>query len=331
MIASLEDKNTIESSISSPTATALGIASNNRGIASPATSALSIGVSVPPSLKFISPPAFEGINSIQAGSSDPPDVAVAAGDRHVIEMVNLAWRIYNKTGNSLAPGTVLGLNGLFRTGANSVSDPNIVFDNSTKRFFASLMDLSNNSVKVAVSAPNDPNPNTWNVFNFRIGNCPDQPFITLSSDKVALSFDTFTNQCTQPTTFLGTQNLLINKNDLVNVRPPAFHLTAADPNSFREFPVRISATDEKIFLVSVPSTGKGAIKLTTFTGAITTAPPPASATSSQSCTVFTKNGRSKRATGRCPARRSGCLYEKSSCSALHSHCGCSHNWGLNVS
>ena len=209
-------------------------------------------MSVPPSLKFISPPAFEGINSIQAGSSDPPDVAVAAGDRHVIEMVNLAWRIYNKTGNSLAPGTVLGLNGLFRTGANSVSDPNIVFDNSTKRFFASLMDLSNNSVKVAVSAPNDPNPNTWNVFNFRIGNCPDQPFITLSSDKVALSFDTFTNQCTQPTTFLGTQNLLINKNDLVNVRPPAFHLTAADPNNFREFPVRTSATDGKIFLVSVP-------------------------------------------------------------------------------
>ena len=72
--------------------------------------------------------------------SDPPDVAVATGDRHVIEMVNLAWRIYNKTGNSLAPGTALGLNGLFRTGANSVSDPNIVFDNSTKRFFASLMD-----------------------------------------------------------------------------------------------------------------------------------------------------------------------------------------------
>ena len=290
LIASLEDKNTIESSISSPTATALGIASNNRGIASPATSALSIGVSVPPSLKFISPPAFEGINSIQAGSSDPPDVAVAAGDRHVIEMVNLAWRIYNKTGNSLAPGTVLGLNGLFRTGANSVSDPNIVFDNSTKRFFASLMDLSNNSVKVAVSAPNDPNPNTWNVFNFRIGNCPDQPFITLSSDKVALSFDTFTNQCTQPTTFLGTQNLLINKNDLVNVRPPAFHLTAADPNSFREFPVRTSATDEKIFLVSVPSTGKGAIKLTTFTGAITTAPPPASATSSQLVPFLQKTG-----------------------------------------
>ena len=49
------------------------------------------------------------------------------------------------------------------------------------------MDLSNNSVKVAISALNDPNPNTWNVFNFRIGNCPDQPFITLSSDKVALN------------------------------------------------------------------------------------------------------------------------------------------------
>ena len=110
-------------------------------------------------------------------------------------MVNLAYRIYNKTGNTLAPGSDLGLNGLFRTNASRISDPNIVFDNSSKRFFASLIDISNQSVKVAVSAPNDPNPSTWNVFNFRIGQCPDQPFITVSSNKVAISFNTFTSDC----------------------------------------------------------------------------------------------------------------------------------------
>ena len=146
-------------------------------------------------------------------------------------MVNLAYRIYNKTGNTLAPGSDLGLNGLFRTNASRISDPNIVFDNSSKRFFASLIDISNQSVKVAVSAPNDPNPSTWNVFNFRIGQCPDQPFITVSSNKVAISFNTFTspvaNPCVAP--FVGAQTLLINKDDLVNARPPAFHLTADRP------------------------------------------------------------------------------------------------------
>ena len=198
LLASLEEKNVIESSnIASPN-TALGIASANRAIATASSSLVGAATSVPPSLKFISPPAFEGINSVQGGSSDPPDVALASGDNHVIEMVNLAFRIYNKTGNTLVPGAVLGLNGLFRTNANSISDPNIVFDNSTKRFFASLMDITNQSIKVAVSAPNDPNPSTWNVFNFRIGRCPDQPFITVSSNKVAVSFNTFTSPCVAP-------------------------------------------------------------------------------------------------------------------------------------
>ena len=203
-------------------------------------------------------------------------------------MVNLAFRIYNKTGNTLVPGAVLGLNGLFRTNANSISDPNIVFDNSTKRFFASLMDITNQSIKVAVSAPNDPNPSTWNVFNFRIGRCPDQPFITVSSNKVAVSFNTFTSPCVAP--FVGAQTLLINKDDMINARPPAFHLTGADANGFREFPVRTSATDERIFLVSIPSTGNGTIKLTTFTGVITTVPPPPAATSSQLVPFLQKSG-----------------------------------------
>ena len=286
--ASLEEKNVIESSnIASPN-TALGIASANRAIATASSSLVGAATSVPPSLKFISPPAFEGINSVQGGSSDPPDVALASGDNHVIEMVNLAFRIYNKTGNTLVPGAVLGLNGLFRTNANSISDPNIVFDNSTKRFFASLMDITNQSIKVAVSAPNDPNPSTWNVFNFRIGRCPDQPFITVSSNKVAVSFNTFTSPCVAP--FIGAQTLLINKDDMINARPPAFHLTAADPNGFREFPVRTSATDERIFLVGIPSTGNGTIKLTTFTGVITTVPPPAAATSSQLVPFLQKSG-----------------------------------------
>ena len=307
LIASLEGKNIFESPILPSRNTALGIA------ASSSQSLLGIGVSIPPSLKFLSPPSFEGINSIQAAgggaSSDPPDVALATGDNHVIEMVNLAWRIYNKTGTTLVPGVDLGLRGLFKTPAASrISDPNIVFDNSSKRFFASLMDITNASIKVAVSAPNDPNPSTWNVFNFRIGNCPDQPFVSVSSDKMAISFNTFTSGCVQP--FVGAQTLLINKDDMINARPPAFHITKADPNSFREFPVRTSATDEKIFLVSISSTGSGAVNLTTFTGVVTTTPPPASASSSQTNSVPTKNRSSERSARRATTPNHYCMRKR---------------------
>ena len=71
---------------------------------------------------------------------------------------------------------------------------------------------------------------------------------------------------------------------------PLSIITKADPNSFREFPVRTSATDEKIFLVSIPSTGSGAVNLTTFTGVVTTTPPPASASSSQTIPFLQKTG-----------------------------------------
>ena len=72
LLASLEEKNVIESSIIASPNTALGIASANRAIATASSSLVGAATSVPPSLKFISPPAFEGINSVQGGAATHP-------------------------------------------------------------------------------------------------------------------------------------------------------------------------------------------------------------------------------------------------------------------
>ena len=102
------------------------------------------------------------------------------------------------------------------------------------------MDLASSSVRVAVSKPDiaatiSLDPSNWKIFNFRIGNCPDQPLISISSDKVAISVETFVkkndNSCVRQ--FLGSQTLLINKNDLITFQggagqqQPAFKITPA--------------------------------------------------------------------------------------------------------
>ena len=98
--------------------------------------------------------------------------------------------------------------------------------------------------------------------------------------------------------FLGTQTLLINKNDLINgaqgsqpafkITPPSATLSKAKPNlkSFREVPVRTFGTDEKIILVSIQRNAAGfnlnAVKMKTISGQIRSdLPLPASAISSQ--------------------------------------------------
>ena len=68
-----------------------------------------------------------------------------------------------------------------------------MFDPASKRFIASIFDVTNDRVKVAVLPPNDPTViNGWRVFTFGFPNlCPDQPLIGLSSDKVAITVNIF--------------------------------------------------------------------------------------------------------------------------------------------
>ena len=72
LLASLEEKNVIESSIIASPNTALGIATANRAIATASSSLVGAATSVPPSLKFISDPAFEGINSYKVAAATHP-------------------------------------------------------------------------------------------------------------------------------------------------------------------------------------------------------------------------------------------------------------------
>jgi hypothetical protein len=103
----------------------------------------------------------------------PPDVQLAAGTKYVVEMVNLDGAIYTKNGTLIKS---FGLEFLFNPNAVkdlqgsdvTMSDPVLLFDNASGRWFASISDITAHSVSVAVSKTDDPT-GVWRIYNFPLG------------------------------------------------------------------------------------------------------------------------------------------------------------------
>ncbi len=157
---------------------------------------------------------FDGISgdSPNPCSCSPPDAIVAAGPGHVFEMVNLAGKILDKTGNVVK--NTFALATLFLIPTDSMSDPYLVFDPSSGRWFASVVDITNGRVQFAVSATSDPT-GTWTIYFVSTSSSsvlPDQPFIGTNDDKFVISANDFA--CCW--FYLGVQFWVFNKSELVN-------------------------------------------------------------------------------------------------------------------
>jgi hypothetical protein len=142
----------------------------------------------------------------------PPDVQVAAGPSHVVEMVNLQGQVFDKNGNLLQTFTLASF---FNAGTDFISDPKILFDNPSQRWFSSILDVKNttiSSVDLAVSASSDPT-GVWNIYKLNTnGHLPDQPILGINDDKVVSSVNIYQSLSSGP--FLGAQFWALSKSDL---------------------------------------------------------------------------------------------------------------------
>jgi hypothetical protein len=155
---------------------------------------------------------FAGTNGIN-GELEPPDQALAVGNGFVLEAVNNAIAAYDTSGNLLAAealnpffeqspeATIDPTTGAILSFGPLISDPRILYDASTGRFFVSVVEIDLDPVTgnflpasvakshflLAVSADNNP-IHGFNVFSLdttndgdsRFGACPcfgDQPLV----------------------------------------------------------------------------------------------------------------------------------------------------------
>jgi hypothetical protein len=100
-------------------------------------------------------------------SIEPPDQGLCVGNGYVLEAVNLVVGLRDAKTNTRIPGTVTGLNTFFglpfsinrglppgsaRFGPFT-SDPKCLYDNDTKRFFVTVLELATNPVTNAFTGP----------------------------------------------------------------------------------------------------------------------------------------------------------------------------------
>ena len=190
---------------------------------------------------------FEGLTQ---NCCDPPDVQVAAGSNYVLEMVNLDGAIYTKNGTLIKE---FGLDQLFNPSVNgfsksgdSLSDPSLLFDSQSRRWYASISDTTTQSIRVAISKTDNPT-GIWRVYDFpfksQSNNCSDQPFIGVSNDKFVVAVNNWANNCdwysdNRPPEFRGVQFTVADKADLIgggddgdyDNRPSNIRSVQSDPN-----------------------------------------------------------------------------------------------------
>lgn len=101
----------------------------------------------------------------------PPDPSGAAGPNHYVHMVNVAFQVYDKQGNSLFGPTSLST--IF-PGSEDDGDPIVLYDKFADRWFISQFQVANNEILIAVSKT--PSPlGEWNYYTFAFDEFPDYP------------------------------------------------------------------------------------------------------------------------------------------------------------
>ena len=193
-------------------------------------------VSVPAEVVVTIGQNFTGSTYGDISQALPPDANGAIGPNHFVEFINGVVSFYSKTN----PDNVVRITdvdfwteaGLIISSSSAVTDPRIIYDPVSQRWFATQVDfnttvndptLTANNFLLAVSATPDPT-GPWHGFKFRAdpntGRFADFPTLGLDANGVYISGDFFHAQ-----TNIGPGLISIPKADLVAVTPTIANLT----------------------------------------------------------------------------------------------------------
>jgi len=221
---------------------------------------------------------FDGLSGFESNGFAPPDVQMAAGPNHILEMVNVAGNVWTKQGNLVKSFDLQEFFGV--DDVTTLYDPRIIYDPQRSVWYI-VMDDHNCRIQGALSPcvhlliiPSSDPTNTRPLrYNLPYSSCPDFPLIGFSNNVVAVSANLFSSSksdsCELANPPQGAQYYLLNKNDLINgVNSFRFYLSNPDLNSGIIYPTSsLSPTDTTYMTSLVPSNIAGhsdQIKLISF-------------------------------------------------------------------
>ena len=213
----------------------------------------------------------EGFEGLHFGTNGPftirltpPDVQVAVGPNHVVEMVNVLGRISTKQGVEVRTFPLYSFFGIPST--DFISDPKVHFDTASSRWFASMTDVTTGSVLLEVSKSDDPT-GLWNAYSVStITGCADQPLLGFSNLVVLISANDFSACTSGNPSYLGVQYWVLNKTDLLSGVTPRTMSFGPDPTLFSVHPVQSLRSTDTQFMVSTGSGPTSTLTLFSVTG-----------------------------------------------------------------
>ncbi len=191
----------------------------------------------------------------------PPDVQIATGPSYVVELVNVAGRIWDTNGTFELDFT---LQDLFNT-SDVPFDPKILYDTQSGRWFASATTFAND-VHIAVSTTDDPR-GLWNhyIISFPNNRFPDQPRIGMSDDKFVVSMNIFHPNAPF---YFGVTLFTLDKSQMVaGVSVTNFQQDNLGTSRFSVKPVQSLSSTSTLYMVSIDDVGTDStVTLWTITG-----------------------------------------------------------------
>jgi hypothetical protein len=203
---------------------------------------------------------------VVSGGYEPPDVSVAAGGGYVVEMVNLAERVWTTAGGEPHRVRTRPLAQVFGTGADRLTDPRVLFDAPSGRFFASISDVDRPAVLLAVSTTADPT-GSWTVSALPLDGCADQPRLGVADEIVVLAADVFNGCRESDATAVGAELWTVNKADLV-AGSTSPHVSTFGPTSAYSSlaPAQALSPTATAYVVSVDERASQVVHLLTVDG-----------------------------------------------------------------
>jgi hypothetical protein len=216
---------------------------------------------------------LSGLDDVVSGGFEPPDVQVAAGRGYVMEMVNLAARTWRTSDGTAVEVQTQDLAAFFGSGSDRLTDPRIIYDGVSERWFASISDVDAKTILVAVSSGGDPTA-TWTVTSYPAPGCADQPRLGLADGTVVLAADIFLSCVEGGSRTIGAALWVVNKQELLaGSKQPDFTTYGPDPNFSSFAPVQSLSPTSTEYVVSVDAPRSTVVHLFAVDGI-----PPAAVT-----------------------------------------------------
>ncbi len=249
---------------------------------------------------------FPALGFLNGGGYVPPDTTVAAGNvngtTELLEAVNVAGEVYSTSTPSQGIASLNTAACTPNPSSDSVSDPRVLFDTASGRWFIStttFFPISDAGWGLLVSPGSDPTVSTWGCLfistsgiknpDGSTGNFPDFPKIGINGNKVVLTGDAYSATQTGFQTqykFQGTEFIVINKSELLGpsgtgiytyLFPPSQGDVAIEPAQQLGLPLNPTTYTDNLYMAAVNSNVSSTSTMDVWT---VTGVPTASATPS---------------------------------------------------